>query len=68
MDRDVHVGIVTMAIGFMGVLIAAIVNTLNTEGTLVDEFITGSVTITDLMSVIIIIFLVVAVVYAVTSR
>lgn len=68
MDKDVRVGIVTMAIGFMGILIAAIVNILNTEGIMVDEFITGSVTITDLMSVIVIIFMVCAVVYAVTSR
>lgn len=68
MDRDVRVGVVTMAIGFSGIIVAAIMNILNTNGILIDEFITGSVTITDLMSVTIIIFLIAAVVFAVASR
>jgi len=68
MDKDVRVGVVTMAIGFLGVIIAAIENSLYTDGILIDEFITGSVTIADLMSVTIIIFLIAAVVYAVASR
>jgi hypothetical protein len=65
MDRD-YVPVVTIfGFGFFGIIMAAIAKVANDEGVIIDEFITGSITITDLMAIIIIIFLLAGVVVAV---
>ena len=65
MDKDVRAGVVTMSCGFIGVILAAIEYTLYNQGILVDEFTTGTVVISDLMAVTIIIWLLIGVAYAV---
>ena len=66
MDRDVRAGVTAMFCGFVGIILAAIEYTLYIEGILIDEFITGSVTIADLMAITIVIWLIIGVIIAVT--
>ena len=56
-----------MGSGFVGILLAAIENILYTSGTLLDEFVTGSIAITDIMAVTIIMFMIVGVMLAVLT-
>ena len=66
MDRDVRAGVTAMFCGFVGVIMAAIEYTLWEEGILLDEFVTGSITIADLMAITIVIWLIIGVIVAVT--
>lgn len=60
--------VIVLVFGVFGIVIAMIVNTLNTRGIIIDEFLTGSVTITDLIVGIIILFLVIGVIVAVVKK
>lgn len=51
-----------------GIILAAIFYEMNTRGTLIDELVTGSTTITDLMAVVIIFFMLLAGIVAVLTR
>ena len=66
MDRDVRAGVTVMFCGFAGIILAAIEYTLYEEGVLIDEFVTGSITIADLMAITIVIWLIIGVIIAVT--
>ena len=66
LDRDVKAGVTTMLGGFVGIIFAAIEYTLYEEGILIDEFVTGSITIADLMAITIVIWLIIGVIIAVT--
>jgi len=68
MDSDMQAVLAIMGCGFVGVIFAAILKILNDQGTMIDEFITGTITITDLMAIVIIIFLLVGVIIAVVKR
>jgi len=68
MDKDVRAGVVAMFCGFVGIILAAIEKTLYDEGIVIDEFVTGSITLPDLMALTIIIWLLIGVVFAVSAR
>lgn len=68
MDKDVKLGMTTMILGLAGLVIAAIEYELYTDGILIDEFVTGTISISDIMAVTIIIWLLVAVTYAVMKH
>ena len=68
MDKDVRTGVTVMFCGFFGIILAAIEHTLYQEGILIDEFITGSVTITDLMAITIIGWLIIGIILAVARQ
>lgn len=60
--------IIVLIFGVLGIIVAMIVNTLNTSGTVINEFVTGTITITDLIAGIIILFLIIGVVIAAVKR
>ena len=68
MDRDVRLGVQTMALGLAGVIIAAIEYTLYDAGILLDEFVSGTISISDIMAVTIIIWLLIAVIFSVIKH
>ena len=55
-------------ITFFGVILAAIVYELYNQGILVDEFIRGSIVITDVMVVIVVLFMLIAGILAAVTR
>lgn len=65
MDKDVRAGVTAMFCGFAGIIMAAIEYTLYEKGIVIDEFVTGTVTIADLMALTIITWLIVGVIMAV---
>lgn len=65
MDRDSESFMIVFVFGMVGVIIAFILEQLDTRGILIDAFITGSIIITDLMVVVIMLFLLIGVVLAV---
>ena len=50
--------------GMIGVILSMITYEMNTRGLLIDEYITGTILITDVMAVIIIMFLLIGVLIA----
>ena len=70
MDTDnIRPGVVVAGFGFLGMCLAVILGYLNDQGILVDEYLTGSITLPDLQICVIIIALLVGVVVAIlTSR
>lgn len=65
MDNDVQAGLSIMLGGLVGILFAALELSLYNDGIFIDEFITGSLTIADLMAVTIILFTIIGVIVAV---
>lgn len=53
--------------GMLGIIQAMILFEMNTRGILIDEFITGSITITDLMVGVVIIWLLIGVIIGARS-
>jgi hypothetical protein len=70
MDTDnIRPGVVVAGFGFLGMVLAVILGYLNDQGILIDEYLTGSITLPDLQICVIIIALLVGVVVAIlTSR
>ena len=68
MDPDVRTGVIILTFTLAGVLMAAIVETLITQGIMLDEFVTGSITSPDIMAMIIIIWILVGVIVGVGTR
>lgn len=68
MDSDVNRALIIMVMGAMGIIFAAVTKHLNDSGILIDEFITGSITITDVMTVIILVFFSCGVILAALRR
>ena len=67
--EPVKPGLVVAGFGFLGMCIAVILGYLNDHGILIDEYLTGSITLPDLQICVIIIALLVGVVVAIlTSR
>ena len=64
MDRDFRSVMMVVAFGCIGIIFAAIEQILYVQGTIIDEFIAGSIAITDLMAITIIIWLLVGVILA----
>jgi len=68
MDSDVNRALIILVMGALGIIFAAITKHLNDTGILIDEFITGTITITDVMIVIILVFFVCGVILAALRR
>ena len=68
MGRDVASAIIVILFGLGGIVTAGIEEALYDKGVLIDEFITGSVTIADLMSITVIVWLLVGIIVAVVKR
>lgn len=56
-----------MFCGFAGVIFAFIEKALYDNGTIIDEFISGSITITDLMALTIIIWIIIGIIIGVAK-
>lgn len=70
MDRDVAVGVKILFFGIAGIVLAAIEYLAYTGGVLVDEFVTGSQTITieNIMSFTIVLMVIAGAAYAAATR
>jgi len=66
--RDFEALLIIAVMGVLGIVNAMIFWTLNSRGILINEFISGTVTITDLMAVTIVFWLVVGVVIAAVKK
>jgi len=60
--------IIVLAFGILGFVVAMIMKTLNDNKIIVNEYLTGTITITTLMSGIIVLFLIVGIVVAATRQ
>lgn len=56
---------IVFVFGMVGIIIAFMLEELNTRGILIDAYMVGSIIITDLMVIVIILFLLIGVVVAV---
>jgi len=70
LSRDAKAGIIVLLFGLAGVILAMIHNGLYDSGVIIDEYVTTSQTITlaNIMSITIVIWLLLGVVFAVASR
>jgi hypothetical protein len=64
---DLNPGIIVMFCGFAGIILAFIEKALYDNGTIIDEFITGTITITDLMALTIIIWIIIGIIIGVAK-
>ena len=67
MNENMRMFMTITGVGVVGAVIAAILNVLNDAGILIDEFITGNITMPELMAIVIIIFVLVGVILAVVK-
>lgn len=68
MDRDVQSAVVVVLFGVGGILTAGFEKALYDKGVLIDEFITGTISLPDLMTITIILWLLVGVIVAVMKH
>lgn len=68
MDREIKTGLIVFLCILAGIMIAAIEYELNSQGILINEFVTGTISITDLMAVTIIIWVLVGGIIAVVRQ
>ena len=61
-------GVIVIGMTCLGIIMAYILDTLNTRGIIIDEMITGTITITDLMIGTILIFTLVGIILGATQR
>ena len=66
--EDFEVVPIILICGVIGIINAMIFHTLNDEGIIIDEFITGSITITNLMALVIVIWLIVGIIIAAVKK
>lgn len=67
MDADLKPGLIVMFCGFAGVIFAFIENVLYTKGILIDEFISGTVSIADLMTLTIVLWILIGIIIGVAK-
>ena len=60
--------VIVLVFGVIGVIVAMLARTMYVREVILDEFITGSITITDFMAGVIILFLVIGVVVAAVKK
>jgi len=58
MGRNTRAFAISMLCGLLGVIFAIMVGILNSAGIIIDEFITGTITIRELQAVIVIIWVI----------
>lgn len=62
--KDFEALVIVLIFGVLGVICAMIIYELDARGILIDEFITSSITVTDLQAFVIIVWLIVGVLVA----
>lgn len=67
MDTDIKAALYMLGCGLIGILLAAIEYILYMQGTIIDEFVTGTITLPEIMAMTIIIWLIIGAVLAVTA-
>jgi hypothetical protein len=67
MDQDSASGVKVFACGMVGVILAMIEQTMYDRGIVIDEFVTGSIQMWEVMALTIIVWLLIGVVIAVSS-
>ena len=68
MNRDMESGILVFGMGSLGVIFAFLVGVLYEEGIIVDELITGTISLTDVQIFIIILFIVFSLIMGALNR
>lgn len=68
MDRELKTGLVVLLCIFAGILVAGIEYELNSQGILINEFITGTISITDLMAITIVVWILIGGIIAVVRH
>ncbi len=68
MRSDARVAVSILSFTGLGIVIAYIVGLLNSEGLIIDEVITGTITIVDIQTLIILLFILVGLIMAATRR
>ena len=68
MNDDAETIAIVFSMGGLGIILAYILGELNTKGILIDEMITGSISITDLQTFAILVFLLCALIMVAIKR
>lgn len=68
MGRNERAFAIPLICGFIGVILAIIIQLLNDAGIIIDEFLTGSIVLREVQAVIIIIWILVGVLVAASQR
>lgn len=68
MDSSARAALIVIACGSLGIMFAAIEQVLYAEGVLIDEIVSSTATLPDIMAVTIIIWLIIGVALAVAQR
>jgi hypothetical protein len=67
MDRDSASGVKVFACGCIGVIMAMILQAMYDRGIVVDEFVTGTIQLWEVMALVIIVWLLIGVLVAVST-
>ena len=68
MDEDISSALVVILFGLGGIITAGLEETLYNRGVMIDEFISGTISIADLMAITILIWILLGIVIAVIKR
>ena len=66
--KDFETLIIILVCGVLGIVNAMIFNTMNTEGIIIDSFVSGNITILDIMTYTIILWLLVGIIIAAVKK
>ena len=66
--RDFETLIIPLIMGVLGIINAMIFKTLYDEGIIIDAFIAGTITITDLMTIVVVMWFVVGIILAAVKK
>lgn len=68
MDSSVRIAITTLGCGLIGVILAVLAGLMYSGGIIVDEFVSGTITLADVQAAIIIVWMLIGVVLAAVSN
>ena len=63
--KETRVMFIIFTCAMLGIANVMIISTLNTRGQIIDEFITGTITITDLLLIVFLVWLLIGIIIAV---
>ena len=66
--KDFEALVIILVCGVLGIVNAMIFNTMNTEGIIIDSFVSGNITILDIMTYTIILWLLVGIIIAAVKK
>lgn len=70
LNSDFKVALLALLVGLVGVLVAVLLGVMYANGVLIDEFVTGSetITLTDIQAAVIVLFMVIGGVVGLTAK